>query len=236
LRAILVDGGSGGAEEVVVALHLGWEESEIARTTTGRVALEELRRLDPDVVVVCGAIPDVDDTLLVEQLRHFSEAVIIAVSLEYDEGELIDLTAAGADDYMSTPIDRTRFIARVRAALRRVRPRADQENAVIEWRDLVIDRGRHEAKVGDQPLRLTATEFKLMSEIAQRGGLISDKGSLCEAVWGEPSAGIYGDLLRKYIHNLRRKLEAIDGSLISIETVPSVGYKLSDHFSTRRAS
>ncbi len=236
MRALLVDGGGGGAEEIIIALHLGWEGSEVARTTTGRIALQELRRLNPEVVAIRGAVPDVEGPLLIQQMRHSSDAVIIAISLEYDEGELIDLTEAGADDYMSSPIDRTRFIARVRAALRRVRPRVDQENAVITWRDLVIDRGRHEVKVGEQPLRLTATEFKLMFEIVQRGELISKKSSLCEAVWGEASSDLYGDLLRKYVHNLRRKLQEVDGSLISIVTVPSVGYKLADRTSTLKGS
>jgi len=236
LRALLVDGGGGGAEEVIIALHLGWEGSEVARTTTGRGALQDLRRLTPDVVAINGTISDVEGPLLVQQMRHFSDAVIIAISLDYDEGELIDLTEAGADDYMSSPIDRTRFIARVRAALRRVRPRVDQESAVINWRDLVVDRGRHEVKIGEQPLRLTATEFKLMFEIVQRGELVSSKSSLCEAVWGETSSELYGDLLRKYVHNLRRKLREVDGSLISIVTVPSVGYKLSDRTSTLKAS
>ena len=228
MRALLVDARGGGAEEIIIALHLGWEGSEVTRTTTGGGALKELGRLDPEIVVIYGAVPDIEGPLLIEQIRRFSDAVIIAISLEYNEGELIDLTEAGADDYMVPPINRTRFIARVRSALRRVRPKVDQESEIVTWHDLMIDLGRHEATLGDRPLLLTATEFKLMFEIVKRGDVVSHKSSLFEAVWGESSDDLSGDLLRKYVHQLRRKLQEVDGSLTSIVTIPSVGYKLAE--------
>ena len=179
MRALLVDARGDGAEEIIIALHLGWEGAEVTRTTTGRGALQELGRLNPEVVAIHGAVPDIEGPLLIQQIRHFSDAVIIAISLEYDEGELIDLTEAGADDYMYPPINRTQFIARVRSALRRVRPKVDQESEIVTGRDLMIDLGRHEATLGDRPLRLTATEFKLMFEIVKRGDVVSHKSSLC---------------------------------------------------------
>ncbi len=222
MRALLVH--DGGLEDVVCALRVGWPSVGVLHAGTRRQALESVRRSSPDLIIVDTEMASVGELELLCEVRRLTEAVIIALSREYDEAELVAAVEAGCDDYMQVPVSPASFVARVRAVVRRARMSVEDEQAA-SWGDLEVDPGRYEARIKGQRLRLTATEFKMLLYLARRGGRVATHESLCSVIWGE-DADVYASWLRKYIQHLRQKLADVPYCEIAITTVPRVGYKL----------
>ena len=224
MNAVVV-GGGGVAEDLAVALRLAWAGMEIVHARTGRQAHEYVQKSSPDLVVIDAELPDTDWLHLVPEIRRLSGGVIIALSRQFSDSELMAAVEAGADDYMQVPLSSTQFMARVQAALHRAHRFASDEEGVATYGALEVDPTRYEARVNGQCLKLTATEFKILLYMARRGGRVVRNESLRNLVWGE-DAEVYGPCLRKYIQHLRRRLEEIPDGKTSIVTVPKVGYKL----------
>ncbi len=223
MRALLLH--DGGLEDVVCALQVGWPSVDVLHAGTRKQALESARRCSPDLIVIDTELASTGETELLCELRRLTEAVIIAVTREYDEGELVAAVEAGFDDYMQVPVSPASFVARVRAVLRRVKLSVDRDEDAASWGDLEVDPGRYEARIKGQRLRLTATEFKMLLYLARRGGRVATHESLCGVIWGR-EADVYSSWLRKYIQHLRRKLADVPFCETAIITVPRVGYKL----------
>jgi two-component system KDP operon response regulator KdpE len=225
VNALVVGSGGGVAENIDAALRLGWAGIDIVRARTGRQALEYVQKFFPDLVAIDTALPDNDWLHLLRETRRLSGAVVVALYRQFDEGELMAAVEAGADDYLQVPVNLTLFVARTRAALRRAHRFAHGEEGVATYGDLKVDVARHEARVNGECLKVTATEFKILLYMARRGGRVATTESLRNLIWGE-DAEVYGPCLRKYIQNLRRKLQEILDCKTSIVTLPKVGYKL----------
>jgi DNA-binding response OmpR family regulator len=227
---LVVEGGCGGVEEIVATLRLGWADIEIMSACTGGQAQECVQRSSPELMIIDTELTDTDWLRLVRDLRRLSGGVIIVLSRQFRESELMAAVEAGADDYMQVPVSSALLVARSRAALRRAFHFGNDEESMVTCGDLVADPARHEARVNGQPLRLTATEFKILHYMVKREGRVARKESLCNLVWGE-DADVYSPCLRKYIQHLRRRLEEIPDCKASIVTVPKVGYRLVGDYS-----
>ena len=225
MKALVLEGGGGGVRDVTSALHTGWEGAVVAHSRMERQALELCRRLRPDVIVFDAEGSDSQWLGLVREARETSSAAIIVISTEYNESDLIEAVEAGADDYLPAPINRSIFVAKVRAALRRIPTLAPQESSPVSCGELTLDPDRHEAGISGRPLPLTASEFDLLLHLARRNGLVARKEALCSVIWGEDGQ-VYAANLRKHIEHLRRKLSEVPGSTVSIVTLPKVGYRL----------
>jgi DNA-binding response OmpR family regulator len=110
----------------------------------------------------------------------------------------------------------------MRAAMRRAPRLSDQP---INMGDLQVDPSRHQVQIAGRDVRLAASEFKVLLELARLDGRVATRDRLAGAIWGEERE-IYGPWLRKYIQSLRRRVCEAPGSYIDIVTVPKVGYRL----------
>jgi two-component system KDP operon response regulator KdpE len=225
--ALLVGCGHDVVEDVTVALRVGWTGIEVVPAPTGRQALDYVQQLSPNLIVIHTETPDADWLDLLRTMRRFSGAVAVALSRRFDEGELVAAVEAGADDYIHLPLTSAQLVARFRAALRRVSRFTNGDECLATCGRLQMDPARHEAVVNGRRLRLTASEFKLLLFLVQREGRVARKESLRDLIWGE-NADVYGPCLRKYIQNLRRRLEETPDPKPSIVTVTKVGYRLVD--------
>jgi DNA-binding response OmpR family regulator len=162
---------------------------------------------------------------VIKETRKITSAVLLVLFQAFKEDDVIEAIEAGADDYIHTPINSPLFVTRVRAALRRRLP-AEAPIAPAHCGALDIDPDRYEAVINGNALRLTATEFKILHLMAQRGGSVTRKGTLRDLVWGGDDPVLYDATLRKHIQSLRKKLAEADGSNVVISTIPGVGYKL----------
>ncbi len=221
MTALLVHCGS--LTDVVCALQLGWASIEILHARTSSETLRAVDACHPEIVVIDTRDGSID---LARQVRQRSSAVVVAVSPVYSESELIAAVEAGCDDYMQIPVSAPTFVARVRAALRRVTgTAAEQATEIAACGDLEVDPAGYEARVRGRPLNLTAKEFELLLYLARRSGQVARHESLSRLIWGDDS-DMYGPWLRKYVQHLRQKLAEAPDAGVTIVTVPRVGYKL----------
>lgn len=209
-------------ESVECAIRLGWDGSVIRRAQTKKEALRQVTDRRPDLIVVDYTSPDSCPLALTRELRRITDCVIVITTPDYDEYQLAAAVDAGADDYLQRPVNPAVFVPRMRAATRRARGLSD---ASITLGGLRVDPSRYQVQIAGQEVHLTASEFKVLLELARMSGRVATRDLLAEAIWGDESE-IYGTWLRKYIQSLRRRICEAPGSDIDIVTVPRVGYKL----------
>ncbi len=224
-------------EPPIVDLVTGYLEREgwsVASAGDGLEALEAVRRLDPDVVVLDVMLPGLDGVEVCRQLRVFSDAYVLMLTARGEEIDRIMGLTVGADDYLVKPFSPRELVARIRALLRRPRTgrlgsagggAAEDLAALRVPEGLEIDEGRRMVRVDGNAVDLTALEFDLLAALARDPGIVIRRQALLDQVWG---AEFVGDdhLVDVHVANLRRKLGDDPARPRFVETVRGVGYRL----------
>ncbi len=181
----------------------------------------------PDLVLLDLMLPDGDGLDLCRWLRRNPDTQVVPVVMVTAKGEEADIVAGlelGADDYIVKPFSPRVLLARIRAVLRRRSVEPVSADAVISRHGLVIHPGRHEVLVDDQPVELSATEFRVLHCLARRPGWVFTRSQIARAVHGGDDV-VTDRSVDVQIVALRRKLGPA-GKLI--ETVRGVGYRFKD--------
>ena len=204
-----------------VRLMLEQNDWEVIDVASGREAVDAARADHPDLILLDINLPDLDGFEVLRQIRDFSPVPIIMLTGRGSEDDRVVGLDVGADDYVVKPFGVRELIARVRANLRRA-PGGAQRPRTLTLGDLTIDFPMRGVRIGDLAIRLTPTEFAVLSELALNAGQVMLPADLLRIVWG-PAYIEDLSLLRTAVWRLRRKLEQGDGSKY-IVTVPRVGY------------
>ena len=204
-----------------LSLNLRARGHEVLTAETGEAALEVARDGDPDVVVLDLGLPDLAGTEVLRQLRVWSAVPVIVLSARHGSDDKVRALDLGADDYVTKPFGIDELLARLRAAVRRAGT-ADLD--VVETDHLRIDlTARTVARDGTE-VRLTPTEWGLLSALVTRPGRLVPQQQLLHEVWG-PAYGKETHYLRVYMANLRRKLEVDPSRPQHLITEPGMGYR-----------
>jgi two-component system alkaline phosphatase synthesis response regulator PhoP len=212
-------------EPKIVRLARDYLEKNGFRVVTagdGPSALAMARRERPDLMVLDLLLPGMDGREVCRILRAESDVPIIMLTALSEESDQIVGLEIGADDYIVKPFSPRALVARVRALLRRVQG-SSKAPAVIRAGDLEINAGRYTATWQGQPLRLTPSEFNLLTVLARRPGQTLTRQQLMDALYGGAVSSVDRSI-DSHIKNLRRKLESACGARF-IETVYGVGYR-----------
>jgi two-component system KDP operon response regulator KdpE len=196
----------------------------VSSASTGVQALDQVVSVEPDVVILDLGLPDMDGLEVGRHVRVRSRASVLVLSADGAEDRKVLALDGAADDYLTKPFSMRELIARVGVAVRNQRRFAASgvDDRPVEVGPLRIDPGAHLAMVHDVPLDLTAKEFALLVLLARNHGRVVTHKAILNALWG-PGQGV--DTLRSHVNQLRRKLEAIDGSP-QLLTEVRVGYRL----------
>jgi len=189
--------------------------------TDGSTAIDRARATRPDVVVLDLMLPGLDGIEVCRRLRTFSDAYVLMLTARSEEIDRIVGLSVGADDYLVKPFSPRELVARIKAMLRR--PRAAVSSAPP--RGLEIDEARHDVRVDDSSVELTATEFGILAALARDPGIVVSRSALLDRVWGPEYVGD-DHLVDVHVANLRRKLGDDPAAPRFVETVRSVGYRL----------
>ncbi len=192
----------------------------------GQEALTTARQEAPDLIILDLMLPQVDGLEVCRTLRRERNVPIIMLTARDSEVDRVVGLELGADDYVVKPFSVRELMARVGSVLRRATPpQREAEADVVTVGGLVINTVRHEARLLNSELALTALEFELLHCLARHAGQVLNREQLLAQVWGYD---YYGDLrvVDAAIKRLRSKLRQVAPERELITTVRGVGYKL----------
>jgi len=186
-------------------------------------ALREVQTRNPDIILLDLGLPDGDGKELIKTIRSILSIPIIVVSARSDEQEIIAALDAGADDYVTKPFSTNELLARVRSTQRRFMMHQSSDSLIM-CNDITIDVENFSALKGDQPLKLTPTEFNLLKYFILHRNQVLTHSKILKEVWG--AAYEYEmQYLRTYVNALRKKIETNTTSPLYIQTELGIGYR-----------
>ena len=189
--------------------------------------LQQLVAEPPDAVVLDLGLPDLPGERLLTMIRAVNDVPVVVATARDDEGLVVRLLDAGADDYVVKPFDPSQLEARVRAVLRRSSSGGSvaPEHPVHRVGGLSVDPARHVAEVDGRALDLTPLEFDLLTYLAANHGRVVTRRELLREVWQRSDGARTVDV---HLSWLRRKLGESADSPRFLHTVRGVGVRLED--------
>ena len=208
----------------LVMAYLRQEGYEVQTAVDGAAGLEVARAWQPDLIVLDIMLPGMDGLEVLTRLRRESDVYVIMLTARSEETDKIVGLSVGADDYLTKPFSPRELVARVKAALRRLRDSVGPvEGTVLAFRHLRIDTSSRRVWLDGEPVDLTVTEFDLLKTLAENHGRVLSREQLLQQVWGYD---FYGEdrVVDVHIGHIRQKL----GNEGFIATVRGVGYRFED--------
>jgi DNA-binding response OmpR family regulator len=197
---------------------------KILTAADGEQALQIVENELPDLVILDLMLPKMDGYAVCRQIREFSAVPIIMLTARSAEVDLIHGFEVGADDYLTKPFSVTELLMRVQAVLRRSKwPEEIVSRQGFEAGPIAIDFAQHRVTVDGEPVKLTPTEYRLLTYLASNANRVIMHRELLRAVWG-PEYGEETEYLRVYIRYLRQKLEPDPSNPQYLLTQPGAGY------------
>ncbi len=196
---------------------------KVVKAETGEEGIRRAAMDRPDLIVLDLGLPDMDGTVVLKKLREWATTPIIILSVRNSETEIIACLDSGADDYLVKPYRSGELLARVRSAIRH-RP-STQTETVFRTGDLEIDLVARTVKKSEETLKLTATEFNLLSLFVRNAGRVLTHRYILEQVWG-PTFVEETEYTRVYVGQLRKKIEDNPGTPKMLITESGIGYRL----------
>ncbi len=216
-RALVVEDDAKIAQLLLDYLHAeGFSASAVAN---GRLALTEIEREVPSVVILDLMLPGLDGIGVCRAVRQFSDVPILMLTARVDEVDRLLGLDTGADDYVCKPFSPREVMARVRALVRRSDGRVRAE--VQAWS--VDDTGLRIAWRG-QWLPLTGLEFRMLRLLVGRPGRVFSRAQLLDSVHSD-LRDVSDRAIDSHVKNLRRKIQAVDPQDDPIASVYGVGYR-----------
>ena len=202
------------------------EGFKVSYTSDGSLVLAEIRRDEPDLVVLDLMLPGLDGLEICRQIRRhekYSNLPILMLTARSEEADRVVGLEMGADDYVSKPFSMRELIARVRALLRRHEP-VSSLRATLQRGNLVIDPTAHSVSIAGRRIDLSALEFRLLHYLGSHPGMVFSRDQLLDRVWGDDRS-VTPRSVDVYVRRVREKIEPQPQTPTYIQTVHGVGYR-----------
>lgn len=206
---------------------LAEKQFKVTTANRGEEGLALAAANEPDLVILDLGLPDLDGVEVCARLREWTQVPIIILSVRDSERDKVAALDQGADDYLTKPFGIEELLARVRVALRHSAPLQNgqgSQSKIVKAGPLTIDLAWHVVKRGEEEVKLTGTEYKLLAYLAGHHGRVLTHQSILRRVWGDADAD-HTEYLRVYIRQLRKKLESDPERPQYILTEPGIGYR-----------
>ncbi|MBP5655694.1 MAG: response regulator transcription factor [Clostridiales bacterium] len=189
---------------------------DVMRAFSGREAIPFIKS-DPDLILMDLMLPDTTGEALLTQV---AEGIpVIAVSARSQVTDKVDLLTRGCVDYVTKPFDNKELLARIEVALRFKK----KDNKTLIG-NITLDDNEHEIRVGDDPVRLTPTEYAIMKVLILNSDRVISRSELMEEAQKD-TPDLVEESLKVHMSNLRRKIKTA-GSDVEIEAVWGIGFRL----------
>jgi two-component system, OmpR family, KDP operon response regulator KdpE len=176
----------------------------------------------PDLILLDLGLPDNDGHNVLKELREWYTNPVIILSVQSSEADIIKALDNGANDYLVKPFRTGELLARIRSSLRS--NVAEDSVPVIKCNGLSIDLSARSVKKNDEQLKLTTTEYNLLSLFVKNEGKVLTHHYLLREIWG-PGYINQSQYLRVFVAQLRKKIENDPNRPEYIITEAGVGYR-----------
>ncbi len=191
----------------------------------GANAIMQASSSQPDIVLLDLGLPDMDGVEIIRNIRSWSQMPIIVISARSEDSDKIEALDAGADDYLTKPFSVEELLARLRVTQRRLSLlQTATSDPVFCNGSLKVDYSAGLAVLGNEPLKLTPMEYKLLCVMCQNVGKVLTHTFITQKVWGSSMESDVASL-RVFMATLRKKLASQDGTQY-IQTHIGVGYRM----------
>ena len=209
----------------LVSYNLKKEGFAVDSALNGETALGKIRKGKYDLVVLDLMLPGIQGMELCRILRNDPKTEALPIIMLTAKGEEVDKILGlemGADDYIAKPFSPRELVARVKAVLRRSMEKPPAEK-ILKVGELVIDRERYTVSIKGKPIKLSATEFKLLLFLVERRGKVFNRQQLLDAVWSD-EAFVEPRTVDVHIRRLRAQIEEDPANPRYIKTMRGIGY------------
>ena len=199
---------------------------EVRVAPDGMTAIAAVQRTKPDLILLDLILPGMDGMEVCRRIRAEVATPIIMLTARTGVGDKVTGLEAGADDYVTKPIQMRELLARIKAALRRSQlPPAAETTMIMTIGDLRVDIGRHSVFVNEREVPLRAKEFELLTFLARNAGQVVTREQIMRRVWNVDDAED-SRTVDVHIRWLREKIEQDPSHPLRLQTVRNVGYRL----------
>lgn len=206
----------------LLTITLSSNDFKVTEAGTGRDGIKIVSSDPPDLVLLDLGLPDESGHEVLKHLREWFTNPIIIISVQSNEADIIKALDNGADDYLVKPFRTGELLARIRSALRKAG--AESNISTVSFKDLTIDYANRMVKKNGNPVKLTATEYSLLSLLARNDGKVLTHQYLLKSIWGA-SHQEESQYLRVFVAQLRKKIEPDPNRPVYIITESGIGYR-----------
>ncbi len=197
---------------------------QVLTAADGLSALDIVEKKKPDLVILDVMMPRLNGIETCRRIREFSLVPVIMLTARGELAQKVEGFEVGADDYMTKPFGAPELLARVRAVLRR--SAADTRNlprTIFDDGDLVVDTAHNQVFLNGEDVRLTRTEYGVLSHLVANRGFVVPQDELLTRVWGAEYRGDR-EILKVCISRLRKKIETDPHNPRYVQTKQGIGY------------
>jgi DNA-binding response OmpR family regulator len=211
----------------LVQTYLERDGFQTIKAADGETALRLAKQHQPGFVILDVMLPFLDGWEVCRQLRTFSDVPILMLTAREEEIDRVTGLSLGADDYVVKPFSPRELVARVKAILRRVRPMQSAYSQLLICNDLRVEPEKHRVRLGDCPVNLTGSEYKLLCALMRTPGRVFSRSELLSHFYQDGET-VVDRVIDVHIGNLRQKIEKDPTKPQYILTVRGFGYKFTE--------
>ena len=195
---------------------------KVIQAETGKSGIILAANRPPELILLDLSLPDMSGHDVLKQLKNWYSKSVIILSVISDESDIVYALDNGATDYLTKPFRSAELLARIRSAIRR--NQYIQVNSFLKFEELTIDLGSRLVTLNNNIVKLTSTEYGILSLMAQNEGRVLTHSYILKEIWGV-GAQTETQYLRVFVRTLRKKIEVNPNNPKHIITESGVGYR-----------
>mgnify|MGYP000915254445 CR=1 FL=1 len=206
----------------LLAITLSANGYKISEAVSGKDGVAKAAINHPQLVILDLGLPDMDGLEVLKKLREWYQKPILILSVRNSEDDIVKALDLGANDYLTKPFRTGELLARIRVAIRQSTGSTD--NPILTFGTLTIDLANHTVRKNDEIVKLTSTEFSLLSLLAKNEGRVLTHQFILKEVWGMGYVE-QTQYLRVFMAQLRKKIEDNPTKPQLLNTESGIGYR-----------